>query len=184
MLTRLAVLLAVLTGCHVRAGVDAASQINGPLRTLMSQSTVTRTSGVTNLPTADGGSYALEAGFGTQTITVNTMLAVHDVTATSFTPGAGYLATTLGADVRWSVLHWKGLSPSIAAGPARMLLLDRTTGERTWGNGVRATAGVQYKLGPVAIYGDLYHEVVMFGGGAAAGTTQLDGVTLGLALQP
>jgi hypothetical protein len=181
---RLVLLAAALTGCHVRAGVDATSQINGPLHTLMSQSTVTRSSGVTNLPTANGDNYSLEAGFGNQTITVNTLLAVHDVSSTSFTPGAGYLATTLGADVRWSVLHWKGLSPQLAAGPARMMLLDRTTGERTWGNGVRAEAGLQYKFGPVAVYGDVYHEVMMFGGGAAEGTTKLDGVTFGLALQP
>lgn len=185
MLNRVALLLlAVLTGCHVRAGVDAASHINGPLRTLMSQSTVTRGSEVTNLPTANGDNYSLEAGFGNQTITVNTVLAVHDVSSTTFTPGAGYIASTLGADVRWSILHWKGLSPSLAAGPARMMLLDRTSGERTWGNGVRAVAGLSYQLGPVALYGDVYHEHVVFSGGAAEGTTKLDGVTFGLALQP
>jgi hypothetical protein len=184
--TRLAILVVVVgvTGCHLRAGVDTAARAKGPLHTLMSQSTVSRQDGVINLPPANGRNYALEAGFGNRTFTVNSLLAVHDVTSTSFTPGAGYLATTVGADVRWTFLHWKGLSPAVAAGPARMLLVDRTTGDRTWGNVVRIAAGGQYKLGPIAIYGDLYREVVAFGDGAARGTTMLDGITLGVALQP
>jgi hypothetical protein len=184
MFTRLAVLLAILGGCHLQAGVDAASRVNGPLQTLMSQSTVSRSDGVTNLPAADSGNYTLEAGFGNKTFTVNGVLAMHQVTSTSFTPGAGYLATTMAANIRWAAFRWKGLSPMLAAGPARMLLLDRTTGDRAWGNGVRAVAGVQYKLGPIAVYGDFYHEVVVFDGGAAQGTTTLDGVSVGLALHP
>src|SRR5262249_48304553 len=111
-------------------------------------------------------------------------LAVHDVTSTSFTPGAGYLATTVGGNVRWMMLHWKGLSPTLAAGPARMMLLDRSSGQRTWGNALRVSSGLQYKLGPVAIYGDVYREAVQFSSGAATGTTMLDGVTVGLAIQP
>jgi hypothetical protein len=174
----------VVSGCHLRTGLDAASRINGPLGTLMSQSSVSRSAGVLNLPTTDGRNYSLEAGFGNSTITVNGLLAVHDVTSTSFTAGPGYLATTLGADVRWSMFRWKGLSPTVAAGPARMMLLDRSTGERTWGNAVRFGAGVQYRLGPVALFGDVYREAVAFSDGAATGTTTLDGVTLGLALQP
>ena len=184
MLKRLAVLVVVLGGCHVQGGFDAASRINGPLHTLMSQSTVSRSDGVTNLPPADGGSYGVEAGFGNQTFTGNVLFAVHDVTSTSFTPGAGYLATTMGANVRWSVLRWKGLSPSLSAGPVRMLLLDRSSADSTWGTGIRASAGAEYRLGPIAIYGDLYHEVVAFSSGAALGTSKLQGFTLGLSLHP
>jgi hypothetical protein len=182
--TQVAVLLVVLTGCHLRAGLDAASRADGPLHAVMSQSTVSRQDGVINLPPANGRNYALEAGFGRNGVTVSGLFAVHDVTSTSFTPGAGYLATTLGGSVRWAFARWKGLSPVVAAGPARMLLLDRTTGERTWGSVLRGSAGVQYRLGPIAIYGDLYREVVTFGEGAATGTTLLDGVTVGLALTP
>ncbi len=181
---RFAIVLGVVTGCHLQAGLDATSRASGPLHTLMSQSTVSPSSGVVNLPPANGNNYALEAGFGNSTFTVNGLAAVHDVTSTSFTPGAGYLAATLGADVRWSVLHWKGITPSVAAGPVRMLLLDRTTGDRTWGNGVRVGVGAQYRLGPISIFGDLYHEIAVFGGGPAMGTTTLDGITVGLALQP
>jgi len=184
MRTRLVLLLVVITGCHLRAGFDAASRANGPLQTMMSRSTVSRSDGVINLPAANGRNYALESGFGNKTFTISGVLAVHDVTSTSFTPGTGYLATTVGGSVRWSVLRWKGLSPSIVTGPVRMMLLDRSTGDRTWGNGLRFGAGAQYRLGPIAIYGDLYREVVAFGGGAAQGTTTLDGITLGLALQP
>jgi hypothetical protein len=173
-----------VSGCHLRAGMDAASRASGPLHTLMSQSTVSRDSGVLNLPPAAGHNYALEAGFGNRTFTFNSLLAVHDVTSTSFTPGAGSLATTLGADVRWAMFRWKGLSPSLAAGPARVMLLDRTTGDRSWGNAVRFGAGAQYRIGPIAIFGDVYREAVAFSDGAAQGTTMLDGITLGLALEP
>jgi hypothetical protein len=181
---RFAVLLVLITGCHLRAGVDAASRSTGPLHSVMSLSTVSRSDGVINLPPANGRNYTLESGFGNRTFTLSGLLAVHDVTSTSFTPGAGYLATTVGASVRWSMFRWKGLSPSLGAGPVRMVLLDRSTGEGTWGNGLRFGAGAQYRLGPIAIYGDIYREVVAFGGGAAEGTTMLDGVTLGVALQP
>jgi hypothetical protein len=176
--------LVVLSGCHLRAGLDAASRANGPLQGVMSRSSVSRTDGVINLPPDNGRNYSLEAGFGNSTVTVSGLMAVHDVTSTSFTPGAGTIATTLGASVRWMMLRWKGLSPTVAAGPARMLLLDRTTGERTWGNALRFSSGLQYKVGPVAVYGEAYREAAAFSGGAATGTTMLDGVMFGLAVQP
>jgi len=176
--------LLVVAGCHLRAGFDAASRANGPLQAALTSSSVSRSNGVLNLPPASGRNYALEAGFGNSTVTVNGAMVVHDVTSTSFTPGSGYLATTLGANVRWETYHWKGLSPTLAAGPARILLLDRTTGERTWGNAVRGAAGLQYQLGPIAIYGDLYHEIAAFSRGPATGNTTIQGLTFGLAVQP
>ncbi|HEY0189518.1 MAG TPA: hypothetical protein VGC42_00255, partial [Kofleriaceae bacterium] len=122
---------------------------------------------------------------GTSKITVNGLIAVHDVTSSSFTPGAGYLATTFGANVRWNIVNWHGLSPSIAGGPARMLLLDRQSGDAQWGNALRFGGGAQYQLGPVALYADVYREIVAFGdSSAAAGNTTLDGITIGLALTP
>jgi hypothetical protein len=177
-------ILFVLAGCHLRAGLDAASRSSGPLHTVMSRQTVSREDGVIHLPPANGRNATFEAGVGVRDVVINGLVAVHDVTSTSFTPGAGYLATTFGVNARWKVLRWHGLSPTVAAGPARMLLLDRTSGERTWGNAIRVGGGAQYQLGPVTIYGDLYREMVRFGDGAATGTTSLDGFTLGLAIQP
>jgi hypothetical protein len=176
--------LVMVAGCHLRAGFDAASRVNGPLQAAMASSSVSRTDGVLNLPDQVGRNYALETGFGTSTLTVNGVMVVHDVTSTSFTPGPGLLATTLGGNVRWEVYHWHGLSPTLAAGPARVLLLDRSSGDRTWGNAVRGAAGLQFQLGPIAVYGDLYHEMVSFSRGPATGTTTIQGVTFGLAVQP
>lgn len=177
--------VAVLPACSVRAGMDAAASINGPLHALQAQSTVNRSDGVTNLPTENGRNYTVEAGFGTSKISVNAVVAVHDVTSSSFTPGAGYLATTFAANVRWNILDWHGIEPSIAAGPGRMMLLDRQSGDMQWGNALRFGGGAQYKLGPVAIYADLYREIVAFGdSSSAAGNTTLDGITVGVALTP
>lgn len=108
---RFAVLVVVLAGCHLRAGFDAASRSNGPMRAVMAQSTVSRQNGVLNLPPANGRNYSIESGFGNRVFTLSGLLAVHDVTSSSFTPGAGYLATTFGGSVRWSAFRWKGLSP-------------------------------------------------------------------------
>lgn len=66
----LAVLL-VATGCHLRAGFDAASRANGPLQAAMARSSVSRSDGVLNLPAQGGRNYALEAGFGNSTLTVH-----------------------------------------------------------------------------------------------------------------
>ncbi|MEO7729927.1 MAG: hypothetical protein ABIY55_03065 [Kofleriaceae bacterium] len=170
----------VLAGCHLRLGLDAATRSTGPLHAVMSQSTVSRSDGVINLPPSEGRNYSLEAGFGNKIITINTVTAVHDVTSTSFTPGAGILAASVGVNVRWQMFRWKNLSPSLAAGPARMMLLDRTTGDRTWGDGVRFGGGAQYQVGPLALYGEAYREVIAF----HSGTTALDGITFGIALQP
>jgi len=100
-----------------------------------------------------------------------------------FGAGAQYRVgpVAIYADLYREVVAFGG---GAAAGPVRMMLLDRSSGERTWGNGLRFGAGAQYRVGPVAIYADLYREVVAFGGGAAQGTTSLDGLTVGLALQP
>lgn len=180
-----AVLTAGLTGCHLRAGYDAASRVNGPLHTLMASSTTSRSDGVTTLPTTDGHNYTLEAGFGLKSISVNGLIAVHNVTSSSFTPGGGYLASTFGLDVRWQIFDWHGFEPSLVAGPGRMMLLDRSSGDRQWGNVLRFGVGAQYKLGPIAIYGDAYREIVAFNAdSAASGNTTLDGLTIGLALQP
>jgi hypothetical protein len=66
-----------------------------------------------------------------------------------------------------------------------MMLLDRSSGDRQWGNVLRFGVGAQYKLGPIAIYGDAYREIVAFNAdSAASGNTTLDGLTIGLALQP
>ncbi|HET7504101.1 MAG TPA: hypothetical protein VFK02_23935 [Kofleriaceae bacterium] len=184
MVLALVVLVAAVPACHLRAGLDAASRTSGPLHTLMMQSSTARDTGVVNLPPANTRNYALEAGFGSSTLTINGLAALHEVNSTSFTPGAGYLSTTLGANVRWAILHWHGLEPSVAAGPARVLRLDRASGDSTWGNAVRFGAGAQYRLGPIALYGDLYREVAAFGDGAAQGTTTIDGLTLGLAIEP
>jgi hypothetical protein len=151
----------------------------------MASSSTSRSDGVTNLPTTDGHNYTLEAGFGLKSISVNGLIAVHNVTSTSFTPGGGYLASTFGVDVRWAMFDWHGLEPSLVGGPARMMLLDRSSGDAQWGNALRLGVGLQYKLGPVAIYGDAYREIVAFSSdSAASGNTTLDGVTIGLALQP
>jgi hypothetical protein len=44
-------------------------------------------------------------------------------------------------------------------------------------------APAQPRLGPVAVYGGVYREIASFGDGAARGSTTIDGVTVGLALQ-
>jgi hypothetical protein len=178
------VVLLAVTGCHLGIGYDVSARSTGPMQAVMARSSVSRTDGVINLPPVDGHNYALEAGFGNSTLSVNGLVAVHDVTSTSFTPGAGMLATTLGANARWNVIHWHGLSPTLSAGPARVMLLDRSSGDRTWGNAVRAGGGLSYQLGPVAVYGDIYREMVVFSNGAASGTSTLDGITVGVALQP
>jgi hypothetical protein len=183
-LLRILVGLTVLSSCHLRAGYDAAARATGPLQAVMAQAQVSRTTGVVELPPDHGHNYAVEAGFGNATFTLNGLLAIHDVTSTSFTAGAGTLTATLGANVRWSVLRWHGLSPSLAAGPARVMVLDRTTGERTWGNGLRFAAGAYYRYGPIAVYAEGYREVVAFSGGPATGTSTLDGLGVGLVLQP
>src|ERR1051325_10443767 len=122
------VLVVVLGGCHLRAGLDAASRVNGPLQGVMSRSSVSRTDGVINLPPDNGRNYALEAGFGNSTVTISGLMAVHDVTSPPFPPGAGPTAPTGAATVRWMFSRGRGLPPRAAPGdsPFQRNIIQRT----------------------------------------------------------
>lgn len=181
---RLAVVALVLCACHVRAGFDTTARSSGPLAMAIKHPNVTRTDGVLELPPVEGRTYSIGGGFGDRHITIGMSLAAHDATQASFAPGTGYLAMTAAIDLRWTILRIAHLAPVLDVGPARMMLLDRNTGDRTWGNGLRFGGGLQLVFGRFAIYGDAYREVMVFDGGAAKGTSTLDGVTVGLALTP
>ncbi len=174
----------VLGACHVRAGYDTTARSSGPLAYAVKHPNVARQDGVLELPPTEGHNYSIAGGFGDRHLTVGLGLTAHDVTQASFAPGTGYLAMSAGIDLRWRVCEIAHIAPVIDVGPARMMLLDRSSGDMTWGNGIRFGGGAEVVFGRFAIYGDAYREVVAFDGGAAKGTSTLDGITIGLALTP
>jgi len=176
--------LVVLAACHLRAGFDTATRSTGPLAAAIKHPNVTRTDGVVELPPVEGRNYSVGGGFGDRHITIGMSLSAHDATQASFAPGTGYLAMTAAIDLRWTIMRFAHIAPVVDVGPARMMLLDRTTGDRTWGNGLHFGGGVQLVFGRFAMFGAAYREVIVFDGGAAKGTSTLDGITVGLALTP
>jgi hypothetical protein len=187
-------LLALVAACHpyVSAGADATWRVHGPLASTVNQPVAARAASSTSsssdaAPVAMGGNYAIAFGSTLREFQIGIGLAAHDATAASFgnlqTPDAPhYLAATGTFDITWNWLKWRWVSTNIHVGPARSLLLDRTTGDRTWGFGVRYGAGLAVTAGSVGLFADAYRAALVFDGGPAPGFSDVTGVTVGIAL--
>ena len=188
---RLALLaLAVLAACHpvVSVGYDTRSTTRGPLAALSGRAIAQRqtSAAATDQAAPDGGTYTLAVGGGARDFTISGTLTAHDVTGASFaSPSDGspqYLTGAVGLDFGWTWLRWKALSTSLHAGPGRMVVLDRASGERSWGNGLHYGAGVAVSLKLVSLLADLHRDSFVFDDGPATGTSTMSGLTIGVAL--
>jgi len=184
----LSVVVVVLAGCHpyLAVGYDAHTTKRGPLADAMVQPIARSTSApAAALPEPDSKTYSGSLGGGTKNVVVAGTLLLHDVSSGSWAnPESGtphYVTATGAVDVSWSWLRWKLLSTALHGGPARTLLVDRTTGGTSWANGVRYGASAAVSLAIVTLYADLHRELVQFSDGPAEGTSSITGLTLGVA---
>ncbi|HUJ58970.1 MAG TPA: hypothetical protein VLX92_10770 [Kofleriaceae bacterium] len=174
---RLAVVAWLLVGCHpyIAAGYDPSAAVHGPLATTMTA------------PSAQ--SYDAAIGGGARDFTVELGLHAHEVSSQSFAlpsatmTGPRYLTSSASFDVTWTWLRWHHLSSGLHAGPAAMMLLDRTTGAVDWGKGVRYGARVGVTFSIVTAFVDFSRTAVGFDGGVAQGFSDVTGLMVGLELR-
>jgi hypothetical protein len=190
---RALLLVIVVAACHptFSVGYDARPRVTGPLAGLRGQTVAPRTALVGAEPTVSpepGGNYSLAIGGGAKDFTISAALHAHDASGSTVSlPAAGspyYLDASANLDFSWSFLRWKMFSTNIHAGPTRNLLLDRSTGERSWGNGVRYGGGAALSVKFMTVFADYYNEAVAFNDGAAQGVSVISGVMVGVALRP
>lgn len=174
--------------------MDATGKAHGPLGNVIGAPVATaRTTSAAEAPAAPpgGNSYSLAIGGGSKDVTVEVGLHVHDVAQGTFAlpdpatiAGTPHYATGSGSvDFRWSWLRFSHWSTNIHAGPAVGVLLDRTSGAASVGEGFRYGAGLAVSLSKFSVFGDLYRTGFVFDGGPADGFSDLTGVTVGLAFQ-
>jgi hypothetical protein len=186
---RLCCLLLVLVGCHpyLAVGYDARTTRRGPLADAMVQP-IARSSAAPAAATAPADepkSFSGALGGGTRNVVVAGTVLLHEISSGSWAnPDAGtphYVTATASVDVAWTWLRWKLLSTALHGGPARTALVDRTSGEVSWANGIRYGASAAVSLAVLTLYVDLHKELLQFADGPATGRSSLTGVTLGVA---
>lgn len=186
-----------MTGCsaYVHGGYDTAWSVKGPLAGVVGQAAGavpgarTSAAAAPAAPVAVGNSYSGGVGVGGRDFQVEVGVHVHDVTADSFSmPDATgavaaesprYLTASASLEARWAWARLSRFASFVHGGPVHALIVDRTSGLTTSGDGYRFGANLELALGPVTAYVDAYRETVGFGEGPAAGWSDLQGVTVG-----
>jgi hypothetical protein len=178
----------VLGACHPRlsVGYDATAHTRGPLANLQAIPRIAAITGAEAAPPpAEGTNYSLGVGFGDRRFTVG--LGVHAMNVSGSTlemSGPQYVSAAASMDFRFAWLTYKGFSANMKLAPTRTLLMDSTSGDRTWGSGVQFGGGLSYRLAMFSVYADAYQERTIFFEGPAQGNSTRTGMTLGLAFQP
>lgn len=183
------VLLVMLAGAcapRLAVGFDTSASVRGPLGNLQ---TIPRLTAVTGLPAPappEGRNYSIAMGVGDKRFTVGLRAHGNNISGSTLdvTGGPQYVSGAAAIDARWAFFRFRGLSTVATVAPSYTMLVDTTSAEKFWGNGIRLGGGVAYQVSAVSIFADAYTETLMFQDGPAQGNSTRTGITLGLAFQP
>jgi len=171
---------------RVAVGYDASASMRGPLANLQ---TIPRLTAATGLPAPappEGRNYSLALGFGDRRFSIGMRAHGNNVSGSTLDimNGPQYVSGAAALDARWAFFRFKGLSTVATVAPSYTMLLDTTSGEKYWGNGIRLGGGLAYQVSALSIFADAYSETLVFQDGPANGHSTRTGVTVGLAFQP
>lgn len=180
-------LIVLATGCAptLSAGYDAMSSMKGPVHDLMNQP-VTTARGEDAPPVENARSYAFAAGFQKHRVGFEAGLQLHDVESESFSMDPNtppFVMSTASAELRLRWLEAMHIASDMHFGPAAGLVFDKRAMDKQFGEGFRVGISLGAQLGPINAFADLYTIDMMFGAGPAEGTSQITGLTLGIALR-
>jgi hypothetical protein len=179
----------MLTACHPRlsVGYDGQAHTTGPLANLQ---TIPRIAAVTGIAIAapappEGRNYNMGLGFGDKNFTINVGLRANNISKSTLdiVNGPQYVSAAAALEFRYNWLRWKNFALSMQLAPTRTFLLDSTSGNYTWGSGVRYGAGMNVAAKFLSVYADAYQERIFFFDGPAAGMSTRTGISLGVAVQ-
>jgi hypothetical protein len=167
-------------------GYDASAHVRGPLANLQ---TIPRVTAVTGLPAPappEGRNYSIAMGFGDRNFTVGMRVHGNNISGSTLDLASGpqYMSGAAAIDARWTFFRIKGLATAATLAPSYTLLVDTTSAQKYWGNGIRYGAGISYQISAVSVFADAYQERLMFQDGPATGNSTRTGLTIGMAFQP
>jgi hypothetical protein len=184
----LVVVLAGLAGCHPRLsmGTDMSAKLTGPLAHLQA---IPRLTALTSAPAPappEGRNYSAGIAFGDHRMSLGLRFHANNLSGSTLDPMAGpqYVSAAAAIDMRCALISYKGLGLVAMVAPSRTMLLDTTINSKTWGDGLRYGGGLQFAYKKLAIYADMYREILSFQDGPAKGNSFRNGVTVGIAFQP
>jgi hypothetical protein len=181
------VLCAVVAGCHPKLsiGYDATAHTRGPIANLQTISRVQAVTGIATAAPPVGRNYNLGLGFGDKRLTIGAVVNANNVSGSTLeVTGPQYVSASGSLEVRYAWLRIKNFSTEVQLAPTRTILVDSTTGDRSWGSGLRYGAGVRVSLAMFSVFADAYQEKMVFIEGPAEGSSTRTGMTLGVAFQP
>jgi len=185
-LTALVLCLAV-SACSPKlsVGYDTTAKVTGPLANLQTISRVEAVTGTDMPAPPEGRNYSVGLGFGDKNFVVGARVSANNISKSTLSiDGAQYASASGAVDVRYNFLRFKHLSTGILLAPSRTLLLDSTSGDTSWGSGIRYGAGAAVSAFGFSVFAEGYQEKMIFVEGPAEGNSTRTGVTVGLSFQP
>lgn len=182
--------LVFVVGCrpYAAVGYDTTAHVHGALAPVLDQPmAVPRSADAPSAPAAapssTGDSYAFALGGGTRDLTIALGVHLHGVSDPLAAGAPRYLAASTALDLQWTFVRLQHLSTKLHAGPGEMMLVDKMSGARAWGRGVRWGGAVGATYAGITGYVDLSRSTFVFDTGPATGASDITTMTVGVALQ-
>jgi len=168
--------LYVLAACHpqLAAGFDTSSHVSGPVSSMVTP--IARAPGATEAP-PPGRSVSMWIGAGKRYVSLDAGLHLHDIDSQTTT------FATASLDVRFTIPFYNHFAFGGHFGPAAGAIVDRTSGDNGFGQGMRFGGLVSANVGAFGVFADLYETELVFFNGPAQGASKLTGLIFGIALR-
>lgn len=168
--------LYALAACHpqLAAGYETSSHVSGPVNNMVAP--VARQPGASE-STAPARSVSFWIGGGKRYVSLDTGIHLHDIDSQTA------MLATASLDLRFTIPFYNHFAFGGHFGPAAGAVLDRTSGEHQFGEGMRFGGLVSANVGSVGVFADLYETEMVFLGGSVQGASKLTGLIIGVALR-
>jgi hypothetical protein len=93
-----------------------------------------------------------------------------------------YLTASGSLAFRWTPIRISHFAASAHVGPDDMMIVDRTSGSQSFGQGVRYGGTLTLNTPVVSGFVDYYRSSIVFMDGPAVGYNEITGVMVGLSL--
>ncbi|MBV8756505.1 MAG: hypothetical protein JO257_04495 [Deltaproteobacteria bacterium] len=175
---KLYVICLVMAACHpqLAAGYETTSHVSGPVTNIVTpiaRAPIT----ATDTPAPPPKSFSVWLGGGSRYASIDAGLHMHDIDSR-----VSMLATA-SIDLRITIPFYNHFAIGGHLGPAAGAVVDRTSGDHAFGEGVRFGGLVSVNAGSFGVFADVYETEMLFVGGSAQGVSKLTGLLVGVALR-
>lgn len=168
----------LLGACHpqLAAAYETSSHISGPINNMVAP-VARQPAAADAAPAESPRSFSFWLGGGSRYASIDAGLHLHDIDSQ-----VAMLATG-SVDIRITVPFHNHVAFGGHLGPAVGAVVDRTSGEHAFGEGVRFGGLVSANVGSFGVFADLYETEMVFLSGSGQGTSKLTGLLVGVALR-